>query len=101
MKHCERVLEVDDGEDEAEELPESDHQGHGEAGALCGQHKHWGYANVLGDNICKEVEEHHRDLQKTDLQYLLKTGWEISVNSEHLGTIPYKNQNIPPSIADS
>lgn len=35
----ERVSEVEDGEDEAEELPQGDHQSDGERGALCGENE--------------------------------------------------------------
>ena len=59
--HGERVLEVDDREDEAEELAESDHQGDGQAGALCGEDEHGGDADILGDHIAQEVEQHHGD----------------------------------------
>lgn len=36
----EGVLEVKDGENEAEELPQSHHQSDGQRGALCGQNEH-------------------------------------------------------------
>ena len=60
--HREGVLEVHDGEDEAEELAQGDHQGDGEAGALRGQHEHRGDADVLGDHVPKEVEQHDGQL---------------------------------------
>ena len=58
----EGVIEVHDGEEETEELPERDDQGDGEAGTLCGQHKHRGDADVLSDDVAKEVEEHDGEL---------------------------------------
>ena len=56
------VFEVQDREEETEELPECDDQGDGEAGALRGQHEHRGDADVLGDHVPKEVEQHDRQL---------------------------------------
>lgn len=40
MPGSEGVLEVEDGEDETEELPQGHHQSDGERGALCGQDEH-------------------------------------------------------------
>lgn len=48
MPGGEGVLEVQDGEDEAEELSESHHQSDGQGGALCGQDEHAADAHVSG-----------------------------------------------------
>lgn len=45
---CEGVLEVEDGEDEADELAERHHQGDGERRALRGQDEHAADADVPG-----------------------------------------------------
>ena len=58
----EGVIEVHDGEEETEELPECDHQRDGETGALRGQHKHGGDADVLGEDVAEEVEQHDGEL---------------------------------------
>lgn len=42
----EGVLEVQDGEDEAEELSERHHESHRQGGALCGQDEHAADAHV-------------------------------------------------------
>lgn len=44
----EGVLEVQDGEDEADELSESHHQSDRQGGALCGQDEHAADAHVSG-----------------------------------------------------
>lgn len=48
MPDSEGVLEVQDGEDEAEELSESHHQSDRQGGALCGQDEHATDAHVSG-----------------------------------------------------
>lgn len=48
MPRGEGVLEVPDGDDEADELPEGDDQRHGERGTLCGQDEHSPNANISG-----------------------------------------------------
>lgn len=52
----ERVPEVQDGEDEADKLPQSHHQCDCQGGALCGQDEDPTYANVLSYDIHEEVE---------------------------------------------
>ena len=54
----EGVVEVHDGEEKAEELPECDDQGDGETDALRGQHEHRGDADILSDDVPEEVEQH-------------------------------------------
>jgi len=44
----EGVLEVPDGEEQGQELPEGEHECGGEGGALGGQHEHGGDTQVLG-----------------------------------------------------
>ena len=45
------VCKVPDGKEEGEELPQGNHQGHRQAGALRGKDKHGGDAKVLGDDV--------------------------------------------------
>lgn len=45
----ERILEVEDGEDEADELAKGDDQGHHKRGAFGGQDEHARNANVSAD----------------------------------------------------
>lgn len=46
MPGSEGVLEVEDGEDEAQELPQGHHQSHRQRGAFCGQNEHAAYAYI-------------------------------------------------------
>jgi len=57
----EGIGEVPDGEEEGEELPQGDHQGNRQAGALCCEDKDGGYAEILGDDVANKVEQHARD----------------------------------------
>ena len=68
MINGEGVLEIPDGEDETEELPESDDQRDCEAGTLRGEDKHGGDADILGGHIGQEVEHHdgHTDVEMGD-----------------------------------
>lgn len=61
VPHRERVLEVEDGDDEAEELSERDHQRDGERSALCGENEDAADANILCDDVSQHVEPHYRD----------------------------------------
>ena len=61
MKGGEGIGEVPDGEEEGEELSQGDHQGDRQAGALRGEDKDGGDAEVLGDDVANEVEQHARD----------------------------------------
>ena len=54
----EGIVEVHDGEEETEELPQSDDQSDGKAGTLRGEHKHGGDADVLSDHVPQQVEQH-------------------------------------------
>ena len=58
MVGSEGIVEVQDGEEEAEELPECDHQGHCETGTLSGENKDRRDAEVLSDDVTNEVEKH-------------------------------------------
>jgi hypothetical protein len=62
----EGVLEVPDGEEEREELPESDDKGDSETGTLTGENKDVTDAEVLGDHIANEPEDHVGDGQSED-----------------------------------
>lgn len=55
----EGVLEVEDGEDEAEELSEGDHESDRQRGALCGQDEHATDAHVLCDDVDQQVDPHY------------------------------------------
>ena len=62
VQWSEGVGEVPDGEQEADELPGGQDQAGREAGALRGQHKHGGDADVLGEDVAEEVEQHDGEL---------------------------------------
>ena len=62
MVGSEGVVEVHDGEEEAEELPEGDDQSDCETGTLRGQHEHRGDADVLSEDVAEEVEQHDGEL---------------------------------------
>ena len=63
----ERVLKVNDGEDEAEELSQGHHQGNGQRGALCGQNE-----NPTDANIPEETVKVCNSSTKTGLFLFLK-----------------------------
>lgn len=48
MGQCERIVEVDDWEHQADEFPEGHHKGHSQRGTLCGQDEHALDADVPG-----------------------------------------------------
>lgn len=58
MPGGEGVVEVQDGEDEADELSEGHHQGDGQRSALCGQDKDATDAHVPGNRVkvCNKTE---------------------------------------------
>ena len=58
MEGGEGIGEVPDGEEEGEELSQGDHQGDGQAGALSREDKDGGDAEVLGDDVADEIEQH-------------------------------------------
>lgn len=58
MPHSERVLEVQDGKDEADKLAESHNKGDGKGGAFCGENEDAPDAHILSDDIHQEVEPH-------------------------------------------
>lgn len=60
VPESERVLKVDDGENETGELAESEHESDCERGALGGEHKHGAYAHVLRERVQYEVEPDER-----------------------------------------
>lgn len=53
VPHCERVLKIEDGEDEAEELSECDHQADGKRSALCGENEDTADANISEGTMSK------------------------------------------------
>lgn len=57
MPGGEGILEEEDGDDEADELPQCDHQGHGERGTLCGQDEHAADTHISEEKVkdCKRV----------------------------------------------
>ena len=63
MIQSEGVLEIPNWEDETEKLSEGDHKSDSEAGALGGEDKHGGDADVLRGDVGEEVEEHDGDGQ--------------------------------------
>ena len=62
----EAVVEVPDGEQEADELPGGEDEAGGEAGALAGQHEHGEDADVLQGDVGGQVQHHHGHLQLHD-----------------------------------
>lgn len=58
VPQSERVLEVQDGKDEAHKLAESHNKCDGEGGAFCGEDEDASDAHILGDDIHEEVEPH-------------------------------------------
>lgn len=53
VPHSKRVLKIEDGEDEAEELSECDHQSDGQRCALCGEDEDTADANISEGRMSK------------------------------------------------
>ena len=65
MVEGEWVVEIQDREEEAEELPKGDHHGYCETCTFCCQYKDCGDADILSDDVAQEVDKHggHADVQ--------------------------------------
>lgn len=63
MPGSEGVLEVKDGEDEAEELSQGHHQSDRQRGALSGQNEHTADADISEKNLVKVCNKSVRKIQ--------------------------------------
>ncbi len=63
MGDSEWVVEIEDGEDEANEFTQCDHQGDNEGGALSRENEDSSDTNVLSDAVANNVEPHLRNGQ--------------------------------------
>ena len=61
METGEGVLEIPDGEENTDELPDGEDKRGGETGALGGQDEHAEDADVLEEDIGGEMEDHDGD----------------------------------------
>ena len=86
----EGVPEVEDGEDEADELPQCDHQGHSERGTLCGQDEHAADTHVSEEKVkdCKRVMM--IVFNKNVMLFFVRGGSSISLHEYYIQSYMFK-----------
>lgn len=95
MPQSERVLEVQDREDEAHKLAQGHNQRDGEGGALCGEDEHTPDAHVLSHNVHEEVDPHdghsHTDDRKLiEFRLIEQNNMIINIRSQEDETRKWK-----------
>ena len=84
MKTREGVLEIPDREEDADELPDGENQGGGEAGALRGQDEHGEDADVLETDVGGKMKDHD---WCTDLDDGNDDWWTVQANLPMMNNI--------------